>query len=253
MPVVAPVMGDYRDPKLANYFVQEHLEARPRKFEWDPEPCFAFGGKKYPKEPMPRKVTWRAAGNQNYYDLGRGGCIPLPRKLTLWERPGNLDHCAPESAATRGATPVEMAEAAKPRTSTASRVHFNPDPDSTVQSKGGRSLQEQDKTKMAQLQQKNEKAWAAIRRADANIVYTSRRVVHKVQGQESDRQARESKKQRKREAKEGRMRQKLVDKERKKQLQRQRKQQAIEIKVAAKRARSGPVPRSPWIRKAAQD
>ncbi len=94
----------YRDPKLAAYWVYEDLEARPRRFEWDPDPCLHFGGKKYPVEPMPRKVVWRATGSKNYYDLGRGGRIPLPEKTATWSGPARLGPHAAELKRPRAAT-----------------------------------------------------------------------------------------------------------------------------------------------------
>ena len=86
----------YRDPKLAAYWVYEDLRARPRRFEWDPDPCLHFGGKKYPVEPMPRKVVWRATGSKTYYELGRGGRIPLPDKTAAWSGPARLGPHAAE-------------------------------------------------------------------------------------------------------------------------------------------------------------
>ena len=86
----------YRDPKLAAYWVYEDLRTRPRRFVWDPDPCLTFGGKKYPVEPMPRKVVWRATGTKNYHDLGRGGRIPLPEKTATWSGPARLGPHAAE-------------------------------------------------------------------------------------------------------------------------------------------------------------
>ncbi len=80
----------YRDPKLAAYWVYEDLRTRPRRFEWDLDPCLHFGGRSIPVEPMPRKVVWEATGSKNYYDLGRGGRIPLPEKTPTWTGPTSL-------------------------------------------------------------------------------------------------------------------------------------------------------------------
>lgn len=253
----------YQDPKLANYLVFEDLRARPRKFEWDPEPCLAFGGKKYPMEPMPRKVTWRATGDNNYHDLGRGGCIPLPRKSAEWRGPDNLGPRATELKAARAAVAgLKAAQAAQAPSTSAEGSRHAPaakeaprtpdpkklDPDGRRARKARekrREKRERDRAFLAELERRNQRAWAAIHMEEEREAIMKQRKRSKAEETKADQEAaaakekvardlKQAERELKRAEKAERKKQKLEDMARKKHLKQQAKQKAKDEKTALK-------------------